>query len=185
MEIIFANTAVITLDINYGACGSRQVTCNVTVDPSPTCDYLFVAPNAPDAAGTPSAPTNLLHALQNVTLIRNSIRLLEGNYNLTQKIILPNNSGLVIEEGGYRQNNGVWEKNSNSSSTLNMDVPLELSDPGIGNVGQYIGIQGVNVSGFTLKDLVINVKNGGLAGTATGTTDDKETQRLRHPPQYL
>jgi hypothetical protein len=74
VEIVFASTGTITLDINYGSCGSRQVTCNVTIDPSPDCDYIFVAPNAPNGAGTPAAPTNITHALSIATPARNHIR---------------------------------------------------------------------------------------------------------------
>ena len=133
-------------------------------DPTAYCgNFIYVSPSGGGNAGTPDCPMALDSNLWNeVTSTRNIIRLLEGNYNLSEGLDIPAD---VILDGGYSiSNNGDWFKSLSSTSNIQVnDASVKTADVNGVTVGHYIGmdILGDNV---TIQDLTLNVLPNGASG---------------------
>lgn len=131
------------------------------------CDIIYVAPGVSNATGTPTDPTNLLHALTLVSGSRQYVRMLEGSYTISNVVNLVTN---VKIDGSYRVDTaGNWVKRNDAITSLYMsgsEVTF-LGAPYNLNVGHNIGFKAVGVNNWSIQDLTINV------AAAVGTTDSR------------
>lgn len=139
---------------------------NVTLLAQQPCDIIYVSPTSPNASGTSSNPTNLLHGLTLVSGTRTNLRLLEGVYTINSIVSIPANN--VKIEGGYRLDiSGNWNKRSDATTTLNISS-FQTNVVSGTTVGHSIGIKATNVNGWTLQDLTIYVPSSAGATGSRG-----------------
>ena len=147
-----------------GCVSSQSFT--VTYPPNGTatndCDYIYVSPSGTGPLGTEECPTDLITAFSIFSSdpARNHILMLEGTYNFSSKISIP--SGITID-GGYEDVGTDWKKNS-ALTTLWEISPAE--ENGGTNVRHKIGVEAINRSNFTIKDVDIDV--AGVSGQING-----------------
>ena len=128
--------------------------------------------------------------LQACTQTRKHIRLLSGTYNLSAKMVVGCDD--IIIDGDWEVVAGIGRKNSNLVTTINVNANLETAayDGAVGaTVGYYIGVEAIGRSNLRIEDISFNVKNGGAAGTATGTTGNRGNSvygfYFRNCPNYF
>ena len=180
-KIILQRLSLALLTV-WGFVGSLQAQCGI-IYASPTGAAL--------ADGSEAAPVDLQTALsQACTQTRKHIRLLSGTYNLSAKMVVGCDD--IIIDGDWEVVAGIGRKNSNLVTTININANLETAayDGAAGTtVGYYIGVQAVGRSNLHIEDITFNVKNGGLAGTAVGTTGNRGNSvygfYFRNCPNYF
>lgn len=132
----------------------------LTLQAQQPCDFWYVSPNGSGTVGTPNAPVSFSYALSNANSNRKHIKMLGGNYTLSNKVILVNN---VIIEGGYQVNGNDWVLSSNATTTLEINPSLEFALVSGINVGHHIGIEASNLSNFVLRNLTLDVQMAGAS----------------------
>lgn len=127
------------------------------------CGTIYISPSGSGILGSAAQPTSLTLAL-NLYLgdtTRKNFLLLEGNYNLSQRINIP---GPIMLDGGYRIVSGEWVKYSDAQTILNIVPGLDVDAVTGVNVGHYIGFAADGKTRFSMKDLTLNVLPGGASG---------------------
>lgn len=142
---------VVTMTINT-PCGNMTSTCDVVVSEG-ACGYIHVSPTGNDAfPGTELEP---IQSLEQALLIasgdpsRNHVRLLEGVYNISNPVNIPDN---IILEGGWQISSGLWRKNTSSVSTINFSGQETIN----GNIAHVVGFKSNGTNNWLLQDLTIN-----------------------------
>lgn len=125
------------------------------------CDLIFVSPTGSGNTGSIDAPASIAGALSIYSLDpnRNLIYLLEGQYLLTEKLVLP--TGISME-GGFTPGAEGWIKNSSSISQLLINSQVEY-DQGL---AFYKGIELNGVSDIHLEDITVSVLPAGTNVTS-------------------
>ncbi|MDD3876259.1 MAG: gliding motility-associated C-terminal domain-containing protein [Bacteroidales bacterium] len=149
-------------------------TCIVTVT-EPDCGIIHASPSGnPTGVGTESDPVQIQQALflaNSSGGTRNHIKVLAGTYNNVPKLIITSNDLLI--DGDYEIFAGKWRKNSSLTTTVNIDPVVEVlpyNGSSGTSVGVFKGVEAVNVTGFTIQDIIFNVKNGVGSSQASGTS---------------
>lgn len=140
------------------------------------CQSIYVSPTGTALGdGTEANPMDLQTGVtQACALNRKHVRLIAGTYNLTAKIVVGCDD--LIIDGDWEIVAGIGRKNSSLSTTVNVNSNLQTAayDGAAGTtVGFYIGVEAITRTNFRIEDITFNVKNGGAAGTATGTTGNR------------
>ena len=113
------------------------------------CGYIYVSPTgaASGVAGTRDAPASLLYGLTLVDADNSHLRVAHGQYDLTQDLIMPD--GVTIE-GGFRQSD--WVKTNSDESVFHRTADnYDQVNKGLK------GIDCQSISGFSIRDITINV----------------------------
>ncbi len=115
------------------------------------CGYIYVSPDgaASGVAGTRDTPANLTYGLLLTDATNNHLRIAHGQYELEQALIMLDN---VTLEGGFRQSDWVktnfdetiFHRNSDNHDQVNKALK---------------GIDCQSISGFSIRDITINVDN--------------------------
>lgn len=134
----------------------------ITGTTAQTCGTWYVSPNGSGTTGTPASPVSLDYALQNATPGRNYIKMLGGTYTYTNKLNMVSD---VTVEGGYQVSGNDWILSSNSTSTIEVNPPVEFATVSSVTVGHHIGIEANGVSNFTLRNITVDVLTAGVTGT--------------------
>lgn len=126
--------------------------CTFLLSNAQECGYVYVTPNGASSgtAGTKSNPANFSYGL---SLLPSStykiMRMAAGTYTLTNALSIPSN---ITIEGGY--NATTWVKSNTNITIFERDASNVEPNP-----NRLIGFSCINVSGFRLLDLTINVAN--------------------------
>jgi hypothetical protein len=140
------------------------------------CGTIYASPTGSVLGnGTENNPVDIITAFhQACTQNKKQIRLISGVYNINQKLIIDCNDLSI--DGDWQIIGGNAVKNTSLTTTININSLLETSAfDGLSGtmVGYYIGIEAIGKNNFKINDLVINVKNGGNSGLASGTTGNR------------
>lgn len=159
-QVLNGGNYTITLTTSGGGCSTASRTCNVTVVTEPVCN-IHVVPGG-TGGGTIDDPAGLEYALSIVTSDKNHIILRNGTYNLTGSATTLNIRSHTILDGNYEIVGGVWRKNSNLNTTINVLGAQTTS----ASTHHFVA---ANIDGRTnvyIKDLTItNTRNA--SGTAS------------------
>lgn len=125
--------------------------------------------------GSESNPMDIQTALAQACIQnRYDIRLLSGNYNLTSKMVI--GCDQIVVDGDWEVVSGIGRKNSSLVTVININSALETAPyDGVAGttVGYHIGIEAIGVNNFQILDITFHVKDGGTAGTVSGTTGNR------------
>lgn len=113
------------------------------------CGYVYVTPAGASGgtAGTKATPANFAYGLTLISSTNKIMRMAQGTYNLGNTLSIPSN---ITIEGGY--NAATWVKSNTTPTVIERDNTNIQTSP-----NSLIGLSCVNVSGFRLLDLTINV----------------------------
>jgi PKD repeat protein len=113
------------------------------------CGYVYVTTSGASSgiAGTKTNPANFSYGLTLMSPSSNIMRMAQGVYSLSNSLSIPSN---VTIEGGY--NATTWVKSNTTLTIFERDNSNIQTNP-----NSLIGFSCVNVSGFRLLDLTINV----------------------------
>ncbi|WP_430404117.1 gliding motility-associated C-terminal domain-containing protein [Fluviicola sp.] len=125
--------------------------------------------------GSESNPMDIHTALAQACIQnRYDIRLLSGTYNLTSKMVI--GCDQIVVDGDWEVVSGIGRKNSSLVTVININSALETAPyDGVAGttVGYHIGIEAIGVNNFQILDITFHVKDGGSAGTVSGTTGNR------------
>jgi PKD repeat protein len=120
------------------------------------CGYVYVTPAGASSgiAGTKAIPASFSYGLTLINSSNSIMRMAQGNYNLSNTLSIPSN---ITIEGGYDA--ATWIKSNVTITTINRDSSNTQTNP-----NRLVGLSCINVSGFRLLDLTINVANANPSG---------------------
>ncbi len=115
------------------------------------CGYVYVTPNGAStgAAGTRANPANFTYGLTLMSAANNHMRMAQGTYIINGPVTMASNHTI---EGGFDAN--TWIK-SNTYETI-----IQRSSQNVESAPERLtAFRGINISGFRLQDLTIQVVN--------------------------
>ena len=116
------------------------------------CDIIYVTPNGASSgtAGTKANPANFTYGLSLVSATANKIWMAQGTYTISLPIQLVSN---ITLEGGFDAT--TWIKSNGTPSIIHKDNSNLIPAP----ANALVAITGLNISGFRLQDLTLQVDN--------------------------
>lgn len=123
------------------------------------CGIIYVSPSGANSGttGTRANPASLTHAMGLVNITNNVLWLSAGTYTITDVLSIPNN---ITIEGGFDPT--TWIKSNATPTIIDRTSANAIPPP----TNALVGLAGLNVSGFRLQDLTINVAAAPTAGTS-------------------
>ncbi|MEI6311032.1 MAG: T9SS type B sorting domain-containing protein [Bacteroidota bacterium] len=156
-----AGTYTVTVTYNDACIGAdASAVCTITVGAT-SCDFIYVSPTGTDVVGG-GGPLNpyrtIAFALANMSG-KLHMKIKNGVYNETSILnILAN----LIIEGGYTETGGVWNKSSNSTTTINCSGTQTID----ANIAHTMGFFS-SANNWKLIDLNVTTSNA-TGNTASG-----------------
>ena len=122
------------------------------------CGYVYVSPTGASSgvAGTKATPANFSYGLTLVTSTIKIVRMSSGTYSLSNALVIPSN---ITIEGGF--NSSTWVKSNATPTIINRDNTNNQSNP-----NRLVGLSCINVTGFRLLDITINIANASGNGVS-------------------
>ena len=113
------------------------------------CGYVYVTPGGASGgtAGTKATPANFTYGLTLINSANKIMRMAEGTYSLSNTLNIPAN---ITIEGGF--NATTWVKSNTTPTIIERDNSNIQTSP-----NSLVALSCINVSGFRLLDLTINV----------------------------
>ncbi len=122
------------------------------------CGFIYVSPAGATSgtAGTKSNPADLLYGISLATGSVKHLRIAQGSYAISNEINLTDG---IILEGGF--DGTIWNKSNMYITSINRDNSNALTSP-----SRLVAFNCVNISGFRVQDITVNVDDAGGSGTS-------------------